>query len=145
VRPFKVTKAIIIFFTDDNLEATLAKCDGFLNAFDLPSTSKNWENRMSNLPSRWDSSRKLLFEAVLSYEGLPSPDCCQMCLEGAVLVRCTECAVSFMCPSCDEKVHQFLPFHNRDGYLNGYFQSIPPTVTLDENGTMQTTCKYTIP
>ena len=99
---------------------------------------------MSNLPSRWDSSRKLLFEAVLSYEGLPSPDCCQMCLEGAVLVRCTECAVSFMCPSCDEKVHQFFPFHNRDGYLKGNFQSIPPAVKLDENGTMQTTCKYTI-
>ena len=55
-----------------------------------------------------------------------------------------ECTVGFMCPSCDEKVHQFLPFHNRDGYLNGYFQAIPPTITVDDNGTMQTTCKSTI-
>ena len=99
---------------------------------------------MSNLTSSWDNSRKLLFEAALSCEALPSPDCCRMCLKGTVRVRCMDCAVGFMCPSCDEKVHQFLPFHNRDGYLNGYFQAIPPTITLDDNGTMQTTCKSTI-
>ena len=26
----------------------------------------------------------------------------------------------------------------------GYFQAIPPTITLDDNGTMQTTCKFTV-
>ena len=97
---------------------------------------------MSHLTSSWDSSRKQLFEAVLSCEGLPSPDCCNICSEGKVRVRCMECPVKFMCPSCDDKAHQFLPFHNRDGYVNGHFHAIPPTLAVHENGSMQTIRKY---
>ncbi|XP_067055175.1 uncharacterized protein [Acropora muricata] len=47
-----------------------------------------------------------------------------------------------MCSSCDEKVHQGLLFHNRDAFVNGYFNAIPPTVVIDEKGNMQTTAKF---
>ena len=49
--------------------------------------------------------------------------------------------MKFMCSSCDEKVHQGLLFHNRDVFFNGYFNTIPPTVVIDEKGNMQTTGK----
>ncbi|XP_015750745.1 PREDICTED: uncharacterized protein LOC107330695 [Acropora digitifera] len=32
-------------------------------------------------------------------------------------------------------------FHNRDAFVNGYFNAIPPTVVIDEKGNMQTTAK----
>ena len=89
---------------------------------------------MTNLSSNWDSARKLLMEAVLSCESLPSPEQCQACLSGNVLIRCHDCPKKFFCPSCDNKIHALLPFHNRDGYVNGFFEAIPPTVTVDENG-----------
>ena len=126
-----------IFSTEDALEATLAKCDEFLSSFGVPESSENWETRMMNLTSSWDSSRKQLFEAVLAFKSLPSPNCCNLCFKGKVQVRCVECVVKFMCSSCDEKEHQVLPFHNRDGYVNGYFHGIPPTVVIDEKGNMQ--------
>lgn len=135
---FKVTAwPCIFFFTEDNLEATLAKCDEFLSSFDVPTSSKNWETRMSYLTSNWDSSRKQLIEAVLSCKGLPSPNYCNLCFKGQVRLRCMECPIKFMCSSCDEKAHQFLPSHNRDGYITGYFQAIPPTTAVDENGIRQ--------
>ena len=46
----------------------------------------------------------------------------------------TACPKKFFCPSCDQDVHSLLPFHDRDGYVNGFFQAIPPTVTIDESG-----------
>lgn len=89
---------------------------------------------MVNLSTNWDNIRKLLLEAVLSCEGLPSPNHCHMCLEGKVRIRCHDCPKKFFCPSCDQDVHSLLPFHDRDGYVNGFFQAIPPTVTIDESG-----------
>lgn len=89
---------------------------------------------MVNLSTNWDNIRKLLLEAVLSCEGLPSPNRCHMCLEGKVRIRCHDCSKKFFCPSCDQDVHSLLPFHDRDGYVNGFFQAIPPTVTIDESG-----------
>ena len=84
-----------IFSTEDTLEATLAKCDNFLSSFGVPASSKNWETRMMNLTSSWDSSRKQLFEAVLAFKSLPSPNCCNLCFKGKVQVRCAECPVKF--------------------------------------------------
>ena len=130
-----------IFSTEDTLEATLAKCDNFLSSFGVPASSKNWETRMMNLTSSCYSSRKQLFEAVLAFKSPPSPNCCNLCFKGKLQVRCAECPVKFMCSSCDEKVHQGLLFHNRDAFVNGYFNSIPPTVVIDEKGNMQTTGK----
>ena len=132
-----------IFSTEDTLEATLAKCGNFLSSFGVPASSKNWETRMMNLTSSWDSSRKQLFEAILAFKSPPpSPNCCNLCFKGKLQVRCAECPVKFMCSSCDEKVHQGLLFHNRDAFVNGYFNAmIPPTVVIDEKGNMQTTGK----
>lgn len=116
----------------DNLDAALARCDKLLSSFDA--SSQSWEIRMVNLSTNWDNIRKLLLEAVLSCEGLPLPNRCHMCLEGKVCIRCHDCPKKFFCPSCDQDVHSLLPFHDRDGYVNGFFQAILPTVTIDESG-----------
>ena len=116
----------------DNLDAALARCDELLSSFNV--SSQSWETRMVNLSTNWDNIRKLLLEAVLSCEGLPSPNPCHMCLEGKVRIRCHDCPKKFFCPSCDQDVHSLLPFHDRDGYVNEFFQAIPPTVTIDESG-----------
>lgn len=92
---------------------------------------------MSNLTANWDSSRKLLLEAMLAGECLPSPDNCAGCLGRTVRIRCHDCPKRFFCPSCDDEIHSSLPYHSRDGYVNGYFEAIPPTVTVDENGDKQ--------
>ena len=97
-----------IFSTEDTLEATLAKCNNFLSSFGVPASSTNRKTRMMNLTSSSDSSRKKLFEAVLAFKSLPSPNCCNFCFRGKVQVQCAESPVKFMRSSCDEKVHKLL-------------------------------------
>ena len=58
----------------------------------------------------WDSSRMQLFEAVLAFKSLPSPNCRNLCFKGKVQVRCAEWPVKFMRSSIDEKVLQGLAF-----------------------------------
>ena len=131
-----------IFSTEDTLEATLAKGHNFLSSFGVPASFRNRETRMMNLSSSWDSSMKKLFEAVLAFKSLPSPNCCNFCFRGKVQVRCAESPVKFMRSSCDENVHKVLLFHNRDAYVNRHFHAIPPTVVIDEKGNTQTTGKF---
>lgn len=92
---------------------------------------------MVNLSSSWDNNRKLLLEALLSRESLPSPDHCRICLDKKTPIRCHDCPKKFFCSSCDVNVHSLLPFHNRDGFVDGFFQPIPPNVIIDENGVKQ--------
>ena len=92
---------------------------------------------MVNLSSSWDNNRNLLLEALLNLESLPSPDHCQICLEEKTLIRCHDYPNKFFCSSCDVNVHSLLPFHNRDGFVDGFFQAILPTVIIDENGVKQ--------
>lgn len=120
-------------FSTDDLEAALMRCNNVLTTYTDPATKK-WDTRMSNLTMKWDSSRKCLLEAVLSCEGLPSPNICPHCCKGKVLIRCSDCPKRFYCPSCDRKVHSSLPFHGREGFVNGFFEAIPPTITIGENG-----------
>ena len=120
-------------FSTVDLEAALMRCNNVLTTYTDPATKK-WDTRMSNLTMKWDSSRKCLLEAVLSCEGLPSPNICPHCCEGKVLIRCSDCPKRFYCPSCDRKVHSSLPFHGREGFVNGFFEAIPPTITIGENG-----------
>ena len=92
---------------------------------------------MVNLSSSWDNNRNLLLEALLNLESLPSPDHCPICLEEKTLMRCHDCPKKFFCSSCDVNVHSLLPFHNRDGFVDGFFQAIPPMVIIDKNGVKQ--------
>ena len=50
---------------------------------------------MVNLSLSWDNNRKLLLEALLNCESLPSPDHCGICLEGKTLIRCHDCPKNF--------------------------------------------------
>ena len=108
-----------VYFSTDDLEAALMSCNNVLTTYKDPATKK-WDTRMSNLTMKWDSSRKLLLEAVRSCQGLPSPNICPHCCEGKVLIRCSDCPKRFYCPSCDGKVHSSLPFHGREGFCKWF-------------------------
>ena len=105
-------------------------CNNVLTTYKDPATKK-WDTRMSNLTMKWDSSRKLLLEAVRSCEDLPSPNICPHCCEGKVLIRCSDCPKRFYCPSCDGKVHSSMA---EKGFVNGFFEAVPLTITIGENG-----------
>ena len=92
---------------------------------------------MVNLPSSWDNNQKLLLEALRNCDSLPSLDHCRICLEGNTLTRCHDCPKKFFCSPCDGTMHCLLPFHNRNGFVVGVFQAIPPTVIIDKNGVKQ--------
>lgn len=113
-----------VYFSTDDLEAALMSCNNVLTTYKDPATKK-WDTRMSNLTMKWDSSRKLLLEAVRSCQGLPSPNICPHCCEGKVLIRCSDCPKRFYCPSCDGKVHSSLPFHGREGFCKWFLWGYP--------------------
>ena len=96
---------------------------------------------MVNLSWSLDNNRKLLLEALLNRESFPSPDHCQICLEEKTLIRYHDCPKQFCCSSCDVNEHSLLPFHNRDGFVDGFFQAIPPTEIIDEHGVKQNISK----
>ena len=101
------SRASNVFFSTDDLEAALTRCNNVLTTYTDPATKK-WDTRMSNLTTNWDSSWKLLLEAVLNCEGLRSPNICPHCCEEKVLIRCSNCPKRFYCPSCDRYIRPCL-------------------------------------
>ncbi|CAH3160482.1 unnamed protein product [Porites evermanni] len=88
---------------------------------------------MSNLTMKWDSSRKLLLEAVRSCEGLPLPNVCPHCCEGKVLIRLTAPRDFTALPVMERYIHPCVSIAEK-GFVNGFFEAIPLTITIGENG-----------
>nr|XP_045618164.1 uncharacterized protein LOC123770371 [Procambarus clarkii] len=49
-------------------------------------------------------------------------------------IKCEDCHRLF-CYHCDMKKHFLNPFHDRFSWASGYYEALPPTVTVDLNGT----------
>mgnify|MGYP001799207352 CR=1 FL=1 len=68
---------------------------------------------------------------------------CQNCLEKAGEVRCKECVTrEYLCHICDCKVHEQLPFHDREAIINGRFVPIPATTARNSKGECVIVGKY---
>ena len=107
-------------------------CNNILTTYKDPATKK-WDTRMSNLTMKWDSSRKLLLEAVRSCEGLPLPNVCPHCCEGKVLIRLTAPRDFTALPVMERYIHPCVSIAEK-GFVNGFFEAIPLTITIGENG-----------
>ena len=125
----------------DCLEKALEKCKEIL-ASQQPS-QQTWADRMATLSENWSSCRRELFEAMVVREGLPSSRSCESCQTGRIAMRCRECGKT-MCVSCDQAIHKDLPFHERDAFMDGFFQPIPPSSALDDNGFLIQIGIYTV-
>ncbi|XP_028417750.1 uncharacterized protein LOC114542274 [Dendronephthya gigantea] len=102
------------------------------------SSQSEWTKRMLSVEENWESSRSAIFDALLKSHAVPSPDnICFLCNEGCAVVRCHECGPRvLLCSACDEKVHETNPLHDRDVWVNGFFQEIPPTTIVSEDGSL---------
>ncbi len=86
---------------------------------------------MQSVESTWESSRAAIFKAVLESQAVPSPDAlCFICGKAAVILCCQCGPRVLMCSTCDEEIHEKKPLHDRDVWMNEFFQEIPPTTTV---------------
>ena len=87
---------------------------------------------MQSVESAWESSRAEIFNALLVRHAIPSSDsACFICGSNAAVIRCHQCGPRLlMCSSCDNEVRVKKPLHDRDVWMNGFFQEIPPTTIV---------------
>ena len=107
-------------------------------------TKRNWDARQTSLNESWKESRSTIFKTLLmSAIAVPDNVKCQNCLEKASEVRCKECVTQeYLCHICDCKVHEQLPFHDREAIINGPFVPIPATTARNSNGECVIVGKY---
>ena len=95
---------------------------------------------MINLGQSWASIRPKILKAVLDTEVLES-SVCTICIRAQACVRCHNCGLkNVLCVTCDEEVHNKKPLHDREIFHEGFFKPVAPTVSLDSNGNLITSC-----
>jgi hypothetical protein len=79
--------------------------------------------------------RETIFTSALSSLTPPSsPVLCCRCAVNEAMLRCRQCGVlQYLCAQCDDETHQSEPLHDREVWLNGYFQPISPTQSVSCN------------
>eukprot|EP00794_Sanderia_malayensis_P016313 gene16313-17957_t len=89
-----------------------------------------WERRKINLEGNWANARKDLFHALLLRNSIPEKHavCCKCNLNEAV-IKCQECR-KFLCSECDGILHNQCPFHNRNVWINGFYEGIKNNETV---------------
>eukprot|EP00794_Sanderia_malayensis_P014508 gene14508-16017_t len=89
-----------------------------------------WERRKVNLEGNWANARNDLFHALLLRNSIPEKHavCCKRNLNEAV-IKCQECR-KFLCSECDGILHNKCPFHNRNVWINGFYEGIRNNETV---------------
>ena len=129
---------------DDNLTILIEECEKLLDedSVNQQQNKYNWDKRMTNLNSNWESSRQKIFETLLSCAAV-IPSVCSKCFSQETRIYCGECTDSkHLCLSCDEEVHQKFPLHDRDGIYHGYRKALSPRQSLSVDGKLQTFSEY---
>ena len=113
----------------------------------------DWQNRIERREESWEGVRHKIFEGMVSKEGYPQINVsinhmiymhcnriysnvqeCVLCGNHKAFLRCLECApaTAVFCTSCDETLHKFSPFHDREVWIGTHFIAVPPTTSIDE-------------
>ena len=113
----------------------IANCESLTQEMKSSSQSM-WTKRMQSVEAIWENSRSAIFAAVLKSHAVPdSEEDCLMCQENRAVVRCRHCGpTALLCNSCDETTHETKPLHDRDIWVNGFYQPVPPTETVLTDG-----------
>ncbi|XP_069176403.1 uncharacterized protein [Procambarus clarkii] len=100
-----------------------------------------WQQRRMKAEISWEESRSVLFEWEVSRHAVPVEDtkCFKCRIEASI--KCEDCHRLF-CYHCDMKKHFLNPFHDRFSWASGYYEALPPTVTVDLNGTFTDWRRY---
>ena len=113
----------------------IANCESLTHEM-KSSTQSMWAKRMQSVEAVWENSRADIFAAVLKSHATPNIEAvCFMCRDDTAVVRCRNCGPTvLLCTNCDETTHQTKPLHDRDIWVNGFYQSVPPTETILTDG-----------
>lgn len=116
----------------ESLEDTISKCKLMLSTF--PKETKQWDKRMFALNENWDSCRSEIFEVLVSEEASLGNEFCCLCLKQDCKIRCYSCFGKRFCGACDLIAHEHNQFHDRDVFVSGFFQAVPPTTSINDDG-----------
>ena len=108
---------------------------------------QKWAERTTVLNESRAQSRVCLWETILKAIFAVKEDTLSMkCLEEPAVIRCNECFnAKYLCGSCDQKVHELLPCHDRDAVFNGHYEPISPTLSRNCSGEWVTIGEYKFP
>ena len=90
--------------------------------------------------------REKIFNVTVSSFAPPlsAMKCCR-CNENEAVLRCRQCGVlRYICRECDDDVHENNPLHDREVWLDGYFQYIKPTQSISSDGKICSIGKYNV-
>ena len=92
-----------------------------------------WGRRKEVLHSNWETNRPELFANIVCCQAPPAPNqLCSICQVSPAVLRCIECGMQqFLCTSCDDRTNEKCPTHDRQAWINGYYQYILPTQTVN--------------
>ena len=89
-----------------------------------------WAQRKRILAENWASSRNELFSCLLMKNSIPEAGtCCSNCQINVAVLRCIECK-KLLCSDCDNKAHTEYPFHDREMWINGFYEGIGNRMTI---------------
>jgi hypothetical protein len=107
-------------------------------------TQSMWTKRMQSVEAVWENSRSAIFAAILKSHSVPTLEAvCFSCREDSAVILCRQCGPTvLLCNKCDMTVHETKPLHDRDVWLNGFYQPVPPTETVLSDGSLGFISKY---
>ena len=101
-----------------------------------PPRKQKWSERQMLLNESWIESRSKIFKLLLQANfAVQEGGICQRCLEEVAMIKCNECsAIKYLCHGCDNSIHDYLPFHDRDAIINGHYVPIAATSSMNNKG-----------
>ena len=83
-----------------------------------------WAHRKEVLEENWCAMRNEFYSTLLFAQSIPRTEIsCSQCKQNAAVIQCSECR-KLLCSECDDEEHIGFPFHDREVWLNGYFEPI---------------------
>ncbi|XP_028403925.1 uncharacterized protein LOC114526511 [Dendronephthya gigantea] len=120
---------------EQDLDAIIEQCEEAVG--EMNDNTTVWQKRINNLEENWENARGAIFHSVLCSFAPPTSSlhCSKIDCPNDAQLRCKQCGVfQYLCVNCDEEVHQCQPLHDREVWINGYFQYILPTESITDDG-----------
>ncbi|XP_028409280.1 uncharacterized protein LOC114531881 isoform X1 [Dendronephthya gigantea] len=131
----KVDEHSETFEQGTDLDAIIEQCEEAVG--EMNDNTTVWQKRINNLEENWENARGAIFHSVLCSFAPPTSSlhCSKIDCPNDAQLRCKQCGVfQYLCVNCDEEVHQCQPLHDREVWINGYFQYILPTESITDDG-----------
>ena len=101
-----------------------------------PTKKKTRADRQTLLNESWAQSHTEIFNFFLqSTFAVPDDAMCERCLMRLLWLKCHGCSASqHFCNGCDNIIHGYLPFHDRDAIVSRHYVPIPATTSSNSKG-----------